>query len=58
MHYLILGTPIPGMDVEGHNAWMAEQVAADSRSEANLLVTPDMSPAYVAAQVVKYNFSA
>ena len=56
MHYLVMGTPILGMDVEGHNAWMAEQMAADRRSEVNMLVTPDMSAEYVAAQVKRHNF--
>ena len=56
MHYLVLGTPIPGMDAEGHNAWMAEQMAGDPQSAVNMVVTPDMTPDYVAAQVEKHGF--
>ncbi len=56
MHYLVLGTPIPGMDAEGHNGWMARQMTADPRSEVNMLVSPDMQPDDVAEQVKKHNF--
>jgi len=56
VHYLVLGTPVPGMDVEGHNDWMAREMAADPRSEVSMLVTPDMEPAYVAEQVEKRDF--
>ncbi len=51
MHYLALGTPIPGMDVEGHNRWVADQFAADPSSRVNILVVPDMSAEEVARQV-------
>lgn len=56
MHYLVLGTPMPGMDAEGHNDWMAAQMAADPESAVNMMVTPDMTPDYVAAQVKKHGF--
>ncbi len=56
IHYLILGYPIQGIDKEGHNAWMAAQMEPDPQSAVNMLVTPDMSPDYVAAQVKKHNF--
>lgn len=56
MHYLILGTPVVGMDAEGHNDWMAQQMAADPVSAVNMAVTPQMSAEYVAAQVKKHNF--
>ena len=56
MHYLVLGTPVPGMDAEGHNDWMAQQMAADPVSAVNMAVTPQMSAEYVAAQVKKHNF--
>ena len=56
MHYLILGTPVVGMDAEGHNDWMAQQMAADPVSAVNMAVTPQMSGEYVAAQVKKHNF--
>ena len=56
IHYLVLGTPVVGIDVEGHNDWMAAQMAADPASAVNLLVLPEMSPDYVAQQVRKHGF--
>lgn len=56
MHYLVLGTPIPGMDVEGHNDWMAKQMAVDPKSEVNMLISPEMTPDYVARQIKKHDF--
>jgi len=57
MHYLVLGTPITGgIDIEGHNTWMAQQVSADPHSAVNMLVTPDMTPDDVAAQVTRHGF--
>ncbi len=57
MHFLVLGTPISGgIDIDGHNGWMADQVASDPYSAVNMLVTPDMTPEYVAEQVDKHNF--
>ena len=56
MHYLILGNPVPGMDTEAHNDWLAAQMAADPKSEVNMMVTPDMTPEYVAEQAKKHDF--
>ncbi|MEE3336464.1 MAG: amidohydrolase family protein [Candidatus Latescibacterota bacterium] len=56
VHYLVLGTPVPGLDVSGHNDWLASQMAADPASAVNMLVTPDMSADHVADQVNKHNF--
>ena len=57
MHYLVLGTPIPGgIDTEGHNDWMAEEMKQDPESAINMMVTPDMTPEYVAAQVKRHGF--
>lgn len=39
-HFLTLGTPLPGIDVEPHNAWCREQMRADPQSRWNRLVTP------------------
>ena len=55
-HLLVLGTPMPGMDAEGHNDWMAQELKADPKSAINMMVTPDMTPEYVAEQVDKHNF--
>lgn len=56
IHFLVLGTPVVGMDAEGHNDWMASQMSADPASAVNLMVTPDMSADYVVEQVKKHNF--
>ena len=56
IHYLVIGTPVQGMDTEGHNDWMAAQLAVDPKSAVNMFVTPDMTADYVAAQVKKHNF--
>ena len=39
-HFLVLGTPMLGMDIEAHNRWCIEQVRQDSQSHMNRLVTP------------------
>lgn len=50
-HFLALGTPLPGMDVDGHNQWLADQLTADPDSVASMVVTPAMTPDQVAAQL-------
>jgi glutamate-1-semialdehyde 2,1-aminomutase len=39
-HFLVLGTPAPGIDVDAHNRWCLEQVRRDPQSRMNRLVTP------------------
>lgn len=39
-HFLVLGTPAPGIDVAAHNRWCIEQVQRDPQSRMNRLVTP------------------
>lgn len=56
MHYLLLGTPVVGGDLVGHNDWMAAEFTADPQSEINLMVTPEMTQEYVAEQVKKHDF--
>jgi hypothetical protein len=40
VHFLVLGTPMKGIDVRAHNTWVAAQLEADPRSRMNRLVTP------------------
>jgi len=40
VHYLVLGTPAPGLDVAAHNDWCSEQVQADPQSRWQQIVTP------------------
>lgn len=56
VHYLMLATPVGGMDVAGHNGWLADQMARDPLSGANLAVTPDMSPVELAQAVTAGGF--
>ncbi len=39
-HFLTLGTPLRGIDVETHNRWCIEQLRGDARSRFQRLVTP------------------
>jgi predicted TIM-barrel fold metal-dependent hydrolase len=39
-HFLVLGTPVPGIDVDVHNRWAIEQLRGDPQSRMNRLVTP------------------
>lgn len=39
-HFLVLGTPSPGIDVDAHNRWAVDQVRRDPRSRMSRLVTP------------------
>jgi predicted TIM-barrel fold metal-dependent hydrolase len=40
-HCLVLGAPLPGIDVAAHNRWAIEEVKADPQSRLNVLVTPE-----------------
>lgn len=39
-HFLVLGTPLRGIDVAAHNDWCMAQVRQDPQSRMNRLVTP------------------
>ena len=39
-HFLSLGSPMPGIDVQAHNQWCIEQIQKDPQSRLNRLVTP------------------
>jgi len=56
MHYLYLGTPVPGIDVGRHNEFIARQLKKDPRSRANLLVTPACTPETIAATARRPGF--
>lgn len=40
-HFLVLGTPLQGINVAGHNQWCIEQLRHDPESRMNRLVTPN-----------------
>jgi len=56
IHYLMLATPVNGMDVDGHNRWLAGQMSRDARSGASLAVTPAMAPEHLADEVTAGGF--
>lgn len=47
-HFLVLGTPAPGIDVAAHNAWCLDQVQRDPQTRLNRLVTPACTPDEIA----------
>ena len=56
IHYLYLGTPVPGIHVTRHNDFIARQLEKDPRSRANLLITPDCAADYIAATARRDGF--
>lgn len=56
IHYLMLATPVNGMDVDGHNRWLAGLMSRDARSGASMAVTPAMAPEHLAAEVAAGGF--
>jgi len=56
VHYLVLGTPLKDIDVQGHNSWLADQVAQDPLSVAGMVVSQGTSPEYVREQVKTRRF--
>lgn len=55
--FLLLATPLPGIDVDGHNAWMGEQAQLAPASRAAALVTPDMTASALDALIRRHGFS-
>jgi len=57
IHFLMLGCPITTeMDVTGHNTFLAEEIAQDPRSRANMIAVPGMTPEEIADAVDQYGF--
>ncbi|MSU69674.1 MAG: hypothetical protein EXS39_02635 [Opitutaceae bacterium] len=56
VHYLFLGAPLPGINVEAHNQFIHGELAKDPQSRGNLLVTPACTPDYIAATVKQKGF--
>jgi glutamate-1-semialdehyde 2,1-aminomutase len=53
----MLGCPIPAVvDAEGHNAFLADEIAKDPLSRASMIATPAMTPQDVADMVGRYGF--
>lgn len=56
VHYLIMGTPLSGIDFEGHNNWIAGEASRDPESLSAMIVTPQMSPEYLSSMIEKKHF--
>jgi predicted TIM-barrel fold metal-dependent hydrolase len=56
--FLVLGTPLRGMDRDGHNRWLAAQVRGQPRSRAGMIVTPEMAPGAIEEAVRELGFVA
>ena len=55
-HFLVLGTPAPGIDVAAHNRWCIEQVQQDPQSRMNRLVTPACRIADIERDIREHGF--
>lgn len=55
-HALLLGTPVPGVNVEQHNNFLADECAKDPQSLAGMIVTPQCTPDYVADCFARQGF--
>jgi predicted TIM-barrel fold metal-dependent hydrolase len=56
VHFLVLGTPATGHDVDAHNHWAIEQVQRDPQSRMNRLVTPQCSTDDIRRDVTDHGF--
>ena len=57
LHCLVLGTPSPGIDVESHNRWIAQQIQLDSQSRMNRLVTPACKTVEIERDSAEWRFN-
>ncbi len=57
-HFLLLGTPISGMNTEKHNYWLAREGKVDPASAAVMVVTPDTLPGEINAGFIEKGFHA
>jgi glutamate-1-semialdehyde 2,1-aminomutase len=57
MDYLIVGMPVPGVDVRAHNRFIAEELKPHRNSRGHLLVTPGCRPDDIRSQIEKYGFT-
>jgi glutamate-1-semialdehyde 2,1-aminomutase len=55
-HFLVLGTPTIGMDINAHNDWCIEQVRQDPQSRMNRLVTPSCRVQNIEKDIRQHGF--
>ena len=56
VHFLVLGSPAPGIDVDSHNHWAIHQLASDPSSFMNRLITPQSKLEDIERDVRQYGF--
>jgi predicted TIM-barrel fold metal-dependent hydrolase len=56
VHFLVLGTHSPGIDVTAHNRWCIQQVRRDPQSRMNRLVTPACQVADIERDIRELGF--
>ncbi len=54
--YLVLGTPCPGMDVQAHNAFLADELKKKPNSRGHRLVTPQCQVEDIRNDMLKKGF--
>ena len=55
--YFILGTPTPGLDIDGYHKFMADEIAKSPHRLGSTIVTPQMTAEYLDGIIRKYHFS-
>ncbi len=56
-HFLVLGTPAPGIDVAAHNSWIATETRRDPQSRMHRLVTPTCRVQDIERDVREHGFT-
>ncbi len=56
-HFLVLGKPCYGIQVEAHNQMLGEETAEDPLTRVHCLATPDRTAEQVENEVKKYGFN-
>ena len=57
VHFLVLGTPIVGIDVVNHNRWVADEVRQDAPSRMHRLVTPACDVTEIRRSITEHGFT-
>ena len=57
IEYLVLGTPRQGIDVDGHNSWLHEQMQPYRNSRMHRMVMPSCTAEEIRADVARYGFT-
>ena len=55
--YMLLGTPVVGLDIENYHKFMADEIAKSPHKVGSTIVTPQMTADYLAKVIDKYHFT-